>query len=160
MPNRTEPDLNATPRRILVPIDEEHTAGSFSRAAALASALGAELLLLGVNPVPVLADAMPSSMALAVDSADRQADQDLIERLTRERVLEAQGRLPAGVRSRAVFGWGPAGPAIVDAARKEAADLIVVPMHDGGALSHLLHDGADRHVLHKSAVPVLVVPEA
>jgi nucleotide-binding universal stress UspA family protein len=47
----------------------------------------------------------------------------------------------------------------VSAVREEDADLIVLPMLRGHELSHLLRDGADRHVLHHSPVPVLVVPE-
>lgn len=142
-----------------MPIDHSCGARTFSRATALASALDAELLLLGINPIALPVNEMPSATALAMDAAETHAEQEVVEALTRESVLEAQERVPAGVRSRAVFGWGPAGPAILDAAREEEVDLIVMPMHDGGALSHLLHDGADRRVLHKSAVPVLVVPE-
>jgi nucleotide-binding universal stress UspA family protein len=40
------------------------------------------------------------------------------------------------------------------------ADLVVLSMRRGSELSHLLNDGTDRHVLHHSDVPVLVVPDA
>jgi nucleotide-binding universal stress UspA family protein len=157
MAERHEAESASTPRRILVPVDgEARGCPALARAEALAGALGAELLLLGVNTVPLPADTVPPSAVLT--SADPDAEHDAMERMTRERVAEAQDRVPSGVHSRAVFGWGPAGAAIVDVAREEGADLIVVPMTRGGALSHLLHDGADRHVLHDSGVPVLVVP--
>jgi nucleotide-binding universal stress UspA family protein len=48
--------------------------------------------------------------------------------------------------------------AAVAAAREQQADLVVVPMRQEGELRHLMHDHADRHVLHHSDVPVLVVP--
>ena len=154
-PHDTE--LAYTPRRILVPVDDEpRGCPALARAEALAGALGAELLLLGVNALPVPAETVPPSAVLT--AADPDAAQEAVERMTRERVAEAQHRVPSGVDARAVFGWGPPGAAIIDVAREERADLIVVPMTLGGALSHLLHDGADRHVLHESGVPVLVVP--
>lgn len=154
-PHDTE--LAYTPRRILVPVDDEPPGcPALARAEALAGALGAELLLLGVNALPVPAETVPPSVVLT--SAEPDAAQEAVERMTRERVAEAQHRVPSGVDARAVFGWGPPGAAIIDVAREERADLIVVPMTRGGALSHLLHDGADRHVLHESGVPVLVVP--
>lgn len=157
MAERHEAESASTPRRILVPVDDEpRGCPALARAEALAGALGAELLLLGVNALPLTADTAPPSAVLT--SADPDAEQDAMERMTRERVGEAQDQVASGVRSRAVFGWGPAGAAIVDVAREERADLIVVPMARGGALSHLLHDGADRHVLRESGVPVLVVP--
>ena len=71
---------------------------------------------------------------------------------------EQTSRLPDTVRHRTVLCWAPIGPAIVDAAAHEAADLVVVPMRRAGALGHLLHDGSDWYVLRHCAVPVLVVP--
>jgi nucleotide-binding universal stress UspA family protein len=44
--------------------------------------------------------------------------------------------------------WGATGPAIVDAARQEQVDLVVVSTRGS----------ADHYVLHHSEVPVLVVP--
>jgi nucleotide-binding universal stress UspA family protein len=146
-----DPDLHLPPRRILVLVDgDPPAAGAFDHAAALAAALEAELVLLGVD-APEL-DEAPTATVLAANRA--------MDRLTRERALAARDQVPAGVRTRVIFGVGPAGRAIVDAARAEAADLIVVPMRGGGELSHLLNDGTDRYVLHHGELPVLVVPEA
>jgi nucleotide-binding universal stress UspA family protein len=50
------------------------------------------------------------------------------------------------------------GSALVAAAREQDADLIVVPIHRESELAHIVHDHADRYVLHHSDVPVLVVP--
>jgi nucleotide-binding universal stress UspA family protein len=46
----------------------------------------------------------------------------------------------------------------VEVAREQRADLVVIPMRRAKELAHLLHDHADRYVLHHSDVPVLVVP--
>jgi nucleotide-binding universal stress UspA family protein len=155
----SEPEHDALPRRILLAVDGEPANGpAFTTATALAGALGAELVLLGITPAALAFGAPPPVFPLAAEEV--VAEQDVLEGQTRERLLETEGRVPSGVRSRTVFGWEPAGPAIVDAAREEEADLVVVPMHRGGEVSHLLRDGADRHVLHHSPVPVLVVPEA
>jgi nucleotide-binding universal stress UspA family protein len=155
----SEPELDAVPRRILLAVDGEPANGpAFNAATALASALGAELVLLGITPAALAFGAPPPTFPLAPDEV--VAEQDVLEGQTRERLAEAEGQVPSGVRSRTVFGWEPAGQAIVDAAREEEVDLVVLPMHRGGELAHLLRDGADRHVLHHSPVPVLVVPEA
>jgi nucleotide-binding universal stress UspA family protein len=137
------------PQRILVLVDGDRPAGAFERAAALAAQVPAELLLLGVDPPPL--DEAPSATVLADGEAN--------DRAHRRAVCDLRDRLPASVRSRVIFGEGPAGPATVDAAVAEAADLVVIPIRRGGELAHLLHDGTPRHVLHHSPVPVLVVPE-
>jgi nucleotide-binding universal stress UspA family protein len=54
--------------------------------------------------------------------------------------------------------YGPEEIGPIARQREQHADLIVVPMLREGELRHLLHDHADRHVLHHSDVPVLIVP--
>jgi nucleotide-binding universal stress UspA family protein len=50
-------------------------------------------------------------------------------------------------------------PFDLEAAREHDADLVVVPMRARAhELGHVLHDHADRYVLHHCDVPVLVVP--
>jgi nucleotide-binding universal stress UspA family protein len=152
------PNTNVCPRRILVPVidDAQADAAVFDQAAAFAAALHAEIVLLGLKP-----EIEPAAMPPAPFSPGLRADEDeLFEGHVHERLAEMRDRVPSGVRSRAVLGRAPAGPAIVDAAREQAADLIVVPMRRGGEISHLFQDGADRHVLHHSPVPVLVVPSS
>ncbi len=160
MSNRTHPipNTNARPRRILVPVtdDAQTDAAAFDQATGFAAALDAELVLLGLKP-----ELEPAAMPPAPFSPGLRADEDeRFEGHVHERLAELRDRVPSGVRSRAVLGRAPAGPAIVDAAREQAADLIVVPMRRGGEVSHLFQDGADRHVLHHSPVPVLVVPSS
>jgi nucleotide-binding universal stress UspA family protein len=62
--------------------------------------------------------------------------------------VAAAGLLADALGAEVILAWGAAGPAIVDAARQEQVDLVVVSMRGG----------ADHYVLHHSEVPVLVVP--
>jgi nucleotide-binding universal stress UspA family protein len=129
-------------RRIAVPVTlSDRSRRAFDVAAELAAALHAELLLVGISPV----------------SEDAE-QQELADRLVIERVDELAALAPEGAFVRQTLDWGSAGEALLEAARDEKADLLVVPMERGGEVHHLVHDTADRHVLHRSDVPVLVVP--
>jgi nucleotide-binding universal stress UspA family protein len=84
--------------------------------------------------------------------------QGQLERLARERLEEVVARVGDGLNMRARISWGPVGPAIIDEIEQGAHDLVVFPTRREGELGHLVHDHTLRHVLHHSAVPVLVVP--
>jgi nucleotide-binding universal stress UspA family protein len=146
-------------RHVIVPVDQSPEASiAMAHAAHLAAQLDAELILLGLSPWAIA----PTSIApILIGSPQEPAvAQDRLDRLTQKHLDDAAADLPPGVRWRTAIGWGAAGPAIVDAAKEYAADLIVLPMRRGGGFSHLLHDGEDRYVLHSSPVPVVVVPAA
>lgn len=101
------------------------------------------------HPQPTLVRGRPRSLLVAVDPRYDAAGA----------AVDAAGVLAAALGAEVVLaGWGSTGPAIVDAARREATDLVVVPMRRATPVGHVLHDGADRYVLHHSDVPVLVVP--
>jgi len=146
-----------TPHRIITPVTlAEDSSEAVGVAAALAAALGAELVLAGIAPA-----AMPEPLLDTPDFeclAQQMQDQQLLDRLVTERLEELARALPRSVRTRTLLTSGPVGPALVDAAREQRADLIVVPIHRESELAHLVHDHADRYVLHHSDVPVLVVP--
>lgn len=149
--------MTGPPRSIVVPITlAADSAQLLEVAAPLAGALGAELTLVGIAPVVPAAPAVAQageSVGLAP-----HAEQRLLDLLVQERLDDLSGRLPAAARARTVLTWGPPGPALIAVAREQQAELIVVPMRRDSVLGHALHDHADRHVLHHSDVPVLVVP--
>jgi nucleotide-binding universal stress UspA family protein len=119
------------------------------RAATLARPLGAELILLGV------------AQLISAEQVDREwTAQELVDALSRETLADTAALVPADVHARTVLGWGAPGPATIAAAHEQAADLVVVPMRHGSPVGHLLHDHADRQILHRCPVPVLVVPVA
>jgi nucleotide-binding universal stress UspA family protein len=138
------------PRSIVVPVTlAEDCFEAVAVAAPLAAALRAELVLVGIAPL--------ASPAPTLDSGWR-SEQKLVDRIVAARLQELADALPPSVRARTRVTWGPVGAALVAAARDERADLVVVPIRREGELAHLVHDHADRYVLHHSDVPVLVVP--
>jgi nucleotide-binding universal stress UspA family protein len=141
------------PRRILVPVEPGPRGdAAVAHAVALARALDAELLLLGVVPLPSLG---PLVLPPEPDGVVEHGDPT--DRLILRRLLRTQERDASGVRSRPMLRWGPAGAAILDAAERQDVDLVVMPRDPGGSLEHLIHDSPDREVVRTSRVPVLVV---
>jgi nucleotide-binding universal stress UspA family protein len=147
-----------TYRRIIVPVTlATDSLEGAAAAAELAARLDAELILAGV--APLVPSGPLADWASVGETPQRQVEeQQLLDRILTERLAEVGDALTDGVRWRSVISWGPVGPALVEAARDERADLIVVPIRREPELAHLVHDHADRYVLHHSDVPVLVVP--
>jgi nucleotide-binding universal stress UspA family protein len=126
-------------------------------AAELAVALGAELVLAGIAPVAPFEPSYESPTEL--EALQRRAEhQRLLDQIMAERLEDLAEALPDGIHCRTLLTWGPVGPTLVETAREEHADLVVVPIRRESGLAHLLHDHADRYVLHHSDVPVIVVP--
>jgi nucleotide-binding universal stress UspA family protein len=147
-----------TRRRVIAPVTFAHDSLEAAAVAAdLAAGLGAELVLAGIAPVAPLE---PSNGTITeVDALQRQVEhQRLLDQILSERLEELAEAMPDGLRCRTMLTWGPVGPALVEAAREQEADLVVVPIRRESELAHLLHDRADRYVLHHSDVPVIVVP--
>jgi nucleotide-binding universal stress UspA family protein len=144
------------PRRILVALlDQDDDEAVVRYAGSLAIAFGAELVLVAVAP----AAPAPASPVDAWEPTAAPIDQqEIADRLTAERLAEVTSTVPAALERESVVTWGTRGPAIVDAARGHRADLVVVPMRRRNELGHVVHDNADRYVLHHSHAPVLVVP--
>jgi nucleotide-binding universal stress UspA family protein len=146
-----------SPHTIITPVTfAEDSYEAVAVAASLAAALGSELVLAGIAPAAVPEPLLDTPDIVLL--AQQMQDQQLLDRLVAERLEELARALPPGVRTRTLLTSGPVGPALVAAAREQRADLIVVPIHRETELAHLVHDHADRYVLHHSDVPVLVVP--
>jgi nucleotide-binding universal stress UspA family protein len=145
------------PRTIIVPVGLAADSNRLvSTAAALAAGSGAELILAGIAPLAPANGAAPQPGELT--SQPGADGQPLIDLLVRERLEDLSAGLPDGVRARTVLTWGTVPVALIAAAREVHADLIVVAMQRAARIGHVLHDHADRYVLHHSDVPVLVVP--
>jgi len=147
-----------TAQRIIAPVTFAHDSLEAAAVAAeLAAALGAEIILAGIAPVAPFEPSYGSPTGL--EATQRQAEQQrLLDQIMWERLEELAEALPDGTRCRTLLTWGPVGPTLVEAAREHHADLVVLPIRRESELGHLLHDHADRYVLHHSDVPVIVVP--
>jgi nucleotide-binding universal stress UspA family protein len=147
------------PHRFLVPLDDEraHTSEPIELATRLAHKVDGTVTLFAVAPLAIPDGDVAVLGAVPEAGADLE-QQEQLDRLARERLDEIAARIGDGLDVRTKIGWGPAGVAIVDEIEQGAHDLVVVPTRCEGELGHLLHDHTLRHVLHHSAVPVLVVP--
>ena len=73
-------------------------------------------------------------------------------------VAMAAAAAAAGVAFESIVTSGPPAVRILEVARDQQADLIVVGSHGGGALAHLLMGSVSERLLRESTLPVLVVP--
>src|SRR5918999_301269 len=146
------------PHRFLVPLDESlPTSETIDLATLLAHEVNGSVTLFAVVPPAVPAGDLGPLGPVPEAGPDLTAQEEL-ERLAHERLDEIVARIGDGLDTRTKIGLGPAGPAIVDEIEQGAHDLVVIPTRQEGELGHLVHDHTLRHVLHHSAVPVLVVP--
>ena len=146
--------MNATPHRLLVPIDvSPGSTAAIDAAVRLARAVKGTVTLLGVAPLAIEpgGDA-PAAGMIAFESGEQQE----LDRLAQAQIAAVAARIGEGVDVRTALTWEPAGSAIVEEADEGGHDLVVIGWRPG-TLGHLLHDRAARHVLDHSPVPVVVV---
>ena len=138
--------------RILVAVDlGETTEGTCATAAELARALGAELVFLHVYDVSSFEELQREAPSLYLDQ--------VLENL-RMQIRSKLGQLeeaPARFRVEVVPD-GPVAQAILDAAERYGADLIVMGTHGRTGLPRVLLGSVAETVLRRASVPVLVVP--
>jgi nucleotide-binding universal stress UspA family protein len=143
----------STPKRLLCPVDLSEASLKAARyAAQLARSVGASLKLLYVYHVPLHAGlaAGPRHFAdLSPDAMD-----------TLERSLDGlKAELSAlGVSVQTALAVGAPAEQVLQAARAEPIDLIVVGSAGQSRVEQLLLGSVAERVLRTSPVPVLVVP--
>jgi len=148
----------ADPHRLLVAVDgSPEAAGAIDVAARLARGLGGTLTLVAVAPLAPTPTPIAGGPLTGI-APDPPEQQELLDRLAHERLEQLVARTGEDLDVRGVLSWGPLGPAVVEQAETGEHDLVVVPWPGRGALGHLLHDHAARHVLDHCRLPVLVVP--
>jgi len=136
-------------RRVLVPTDlTELSRLAFPVATAVARAFAAEVIALHVAPTPAVSDS--SSLYTVADSVEREVpdEQRLREMLERE--------LP-GVQVTARVELGSAWDRIVEVARTERADLIVLTTHGHDSLADRVLGSHAERLVRQAPCPVLVV---
>jgi nucleotide-binding universal stress UspA family protein len=134
-------------RRILLATDlSPASAGATEHAIDLAHDLGASLLIVSVI------DPEARGAGIRIQRMDQR-------RAAREHAAQAlvvRGR-QAGIATSFLVWEGEPGPAIVEAAASENADLIVVGSHGRGRVGRFVLGSVSDHVMRNAAAPVLVV---
>src|SRR5579871_810856 len=143
-------------RRILVGIKDPHVRlrPAVTKAAQLARAFGAELVLFQAIPVPVYLDADVFSMGIGLADAERAIRDGFLERL--ELIARRLRAKHIKVRFSAEYDY-PIYEAIIREARRVKADLIVAGEHGERHIAPGLLHLTDRELLRLSPVPVLLV---
>ncbi|HUN67023.1 MAG TPA: universal stress protein [Bacteroidota bacterium] len=141
------------PRRILVPIDfSDHSKYALAYASRTAVAFGSELILLYVvEPAVYPADLGFGQVSLP------NIERELTERAGAE--LKELAAAHAGpVRSvRTLVRTGRPFIEILETARSERVDLIVIATHGHTGVEHLLFGSTTEKVVKKAHCPVLIV---
>ena len=136
-------------RKVLLATDLSRTSlPATNEAFAVAGRLRADLLIVSVIDTAALR--LPGGRYLArVDQVREQrqaAAQELVQRGRRE-----------GVPVQFLIWEGEPGEAILEAAKAEGADMIVLGSHGRGPIGRLLLGSVSKHVVRQAAVPVVVV---
>jgi len=138
--------------RILVPTDFSHDAGAaLTYALGLAQPFGAAVALLHVVEDP-LAAGVWSSEVYTAEIAGLQINlvRDAEQRL-KEYAAERGGPITTEVRT------GPAARVILDFAREQAFDLIVMGTHGRTGLAHVVMGSVAERVVRLAPCPVLTL---
>ena len=143
--------------RILAPSDfSGHSERSVRFACGLAERLGAELHLINVlseiipaGPDPLLMPVMPPQFYQENEERARESLKTLLQ--------PSWGR-PAGVVTS--VRWGSPVEAIVDYAKEQAIDLIVIATHGRTGLSHVLLGSVAERIVREAPCPVLTIRDS
>jgi nucleotide-binding universal stress UspA family protein len=141
-------------KRILVPTDGSDITGkAIDTAVTLAKTIGAEISALAVKepfPYSAISEMQPVPPQEFFDAQERIANQNL-QRV--KDVAAAAGVNCAAASVEALHPW----EAILDQAKADGSDLIVMASHGRRGVSALLLGSETQKVLTHSSIPVLVV---
>jgi nucleotide-binding universal stress UspA family protein len=141
-------------QRILIPTDGSDITGkAVSTALGLAKALGAELATISVKepfPYSAISEMQPTPPQEFYDAQERIA-KACVQRVIAQ--AEAAGVACSGHTVEALHPW----EAIVEHAKNQRCDLIVMASHGRRGMTALLLGSETQRVLTHSTVPVLVV---
>ena len=134
--------------KILVPLDGSALAESaIPQAVELARGAGATVMLVRAAEAHTLPGVDPTEAQVAVVSEAEEYLAAVTARLKKE-----------GLQAVETSVWyGPAGPAIVDAARLRKADLIVMSTHGRSGLGRLILGSVAESVLRGTSTPILLL---
>ena len=136
---------------ILCPVDfSEDSERALAAALALARSTGGHVTIVTVVDSLLSAGAAAAGADEALDDQTQQELRSLLER--------AAPGLPAPSTAAVAVRVGNPSKEILAQAEESNSDIIVIGMHGVGAAHKLILGSTSEQVLHKSTVPVLVVP--
>ncbi len=142
--------------RIVVPIDfSEYSKRAFRYAIDFAQTFGAEMILVYVVE-PVIYPADFSFGQVALPSLERELHDRSLEQLN----LLIKMEMPEGVSARCVIRSGKPFVEIIQVAKEENADLIIIATHGHSGIEHVLFGSTAEKVVRKSPCPVLSLRSA
>ncbi len=137
-------------RRVLVPVDfSDHSQNALRYAVAFASQFGAELILVHIVEQMVYpGDWMYPPLA----SSDFATEK-------REQILERLKQLSAGVgvKARQIVRLGRAWQEVVEIAKEQKADILIIATHGYTGLKHVLLGSVAEKIVRHAPCPVLTV---
>ncbi|HEY7114681.1 MAG TPA: universal stress protein [Thermoanaerobaculia bacterium] len=144
-------------RRILLATDfSPASRGAFEQALAFCRRSGAELVLAHVYRMP---GTLPADMALTPDTAEQIDAKLAAVAESRLRALLEEARRQE-IRGRILLLSGAPGEAIVEAARKAGADMLILGTHGRTGVARLLLGSVASKVIATASCPVLTVRAA
>jgi nucleotide-binding universal stress UspA family protein len=139
--------------RIVVPIDfSEYSKKAFRYAIDFAQTFSAEMILVYVVE-PIIYPADFSFGQVALPSMEREIQDRGLEQL--QALIEKE--VPAGINARSTIRTGKPFVEIIQVAKEEKADLIVIATHGHSGIEHVLFGSTAEKVVRKSPCPVLSI---
>lgn len=140
-------------QRIVVPIDfSEYSKRAFRYAIDFAQTFGAEMILVYVVE-PIVYPADFSFGQVALPSMERELQDRSSEQLS---ALIAK-EVPEGMPARCVIRSGKPFVEIIQLAKEENADLIIIATHGHSGIEHVLFGSTAEKVVRKAPCPVLSI---
>ncbi len=146
-------ESSTTPKRVLVAVDfSDCSLDALEYGALIAQRSNASLKLLHVLE--------PVSYGLDF-TLPRTAERESSKRAVMKRLSDLVSALAsAGLASDSLISGGLPADSILDAARAQSADMIIIGTHGRRGLSHVLFGSVAESVIRRSACPVLTVRSA
>jgi len=142
------------PRRILVAADlSGPSLSALNAAKAWARRWGSSLEIVHVESPPILDVWAGPGLPVGVPPVTRETRRKIEEKLRKA----AEGFPEARLKLRTVYGWPPA--ALLELARPERADLLVMGTHGYAGLDRILTGSVSEAVIRRARIPVLAVPD-
>ena len=140
-------------KRVLVPIDfSDYSKNSLKYAVKLVDTFKADLFLVYVVE-PVIYPPDFSMGQIAIPSIDAEVDKRAYEELT----SLAKTEIPADVKCKCIIKTGKPFLEIIETAKEEDIDLIIIASHGHTGVEHILFGSTAEKVVRKAPCPVLTL---